>query len=88
MLQIFFFIVTRPQNCSIAVVGKGEDLNIYDDDDVNPYLEGLDQEERRGGAGASKDAPAAAPAEGEGEGEEGSSAPPPPPADDQAQVCT
>ncbi|XP_068250470.1 proteasome subunit alpha type-1-like [Palaemon carinicauda] len=73
------------KNCSIAVVGKGEKLNIYDDDDVNPYLEGLDQEERRGGAGTSRDAPAAAAAEGEGEGdgEEGSSAPPPPPSDDQ-----
>merc|ERR1719312_1610030 len=32
------------KNCSIAVVGKGEKLAIYDDDDVSPFLEGLDQE--------------------------------------------
>merc|ERR1711909_173440 len=38
------------KNCSIAVVGKNEKLQIYDDDDVSPFLEGLDQEERRGGA--------------------------------------
>ena len=35
------------KNCSIAVIGKGEDLNIYEDDNVSTYLEGLDQEERR-----------------------------------------
>ncbi|KAK4319837.1 hypothetical protein Pmani_009255 [Petrolisthes manimaculis] len=45
------------KNCSVAVVGQGEDLSIYEDDDVNPYLEGLDQEERRGGAGRSETQP-------------------------------
>ena len=42
--------LTRFQNCSLAVVGEGEDLQIFDDEQVAPYLEGLDQEERRGGA--------------------------------------
>merc|ERR1712025_23196 len=54
------------KNCSVAVVGEGEDLSIYDDEDVNLYLEGLDQEERRGGAGVSirdRDAAAAAAAD-------------------------
>lgn len=65
------------KNCSIAVVGGGEKLSIYDDEDVTPYLEGLDQEERRGGTGASREAPAStAPSTGE----DGSSAPSPPPA--------
>lgn len=62
------------QNCSIAVVGDGDKLSIYDDDDVSPYLEGLDQEERRGGTGAARDAPAPAADEGS------SSTPAPPPA--------
>ncbi|XP_076045220.1 proteasome subunit alpha type-1-like [Oratosquilla oratoria] len=39
------------KNCSISVVGSGEELNIYEDDAVSVHLEGLDQEERRGGAG-------------------------------------
>ncbi|KAA0203203.1 hypothetical protein HAZT_HAZT000755 [Hyalella azteca] len=43
------------KNCSLAVVGEGEDLQIFDDDRVAPYLEGLDQEERRGGAAAKDD---------------------------------
>lgn len=36
----------------MAVLGKDEPLKIYDDDEITPYLEGLDQEERRD-AGAS-----------------------------------
>ncbi|KAK8405287.1 hypothetical protein O3P69_001693 [Scylla paramamosain] len=65
------------KNCSIAVVGVGEKLSIYDDEDVSPYLEGLDQEERRGGTAAAREAPAStAPSAGE----EGSAAPSPPPA--------
>ena len=36
------------QNCSLAIVGKGEELSILDEDDITPHLEGLDQEERRG----------------------------------------
>ncbi|XP_053638668.2 proteasome subunit alpha type-1 isoform X1 [Cherax quadricarinatus] len=73
------------KNCSIAIVGKGEDLSIYDDDDVNPYLEGLDQEERRGGAGGARDAqPPAAPTAA-AEEDDAASAPPPPPTDEQPQ---
>lgn len=75
--RVFFFFL---QNCSLAIVGKGEDLSIYDDDDVSPYLEGLDQEERRGGAGGSRDAQ---PPAGD---DEAAPAPPPPPAEDQPQV--
>lgn len=65
------------------MVGEGDKLSIYDDDDVSPYLEGLDQEERRGGTGATRDAPAST-------GEDGSSsAPAPPPAagDQVSGVC-
>lgn len=36
------------KNCSLAIVGKGEELSILDEDDITPHLEGLDQEERRG----------------------------------------
>ncbi|KAF2366858.1 Proteasome subunit alpha/beta [Trinorchestia longiramus] len=54
------------KNCSLAVVGEGEDLQIFDDDRVAPYLEGLDQEERRGAAAA----------RGDGDGEETEAAPP------------
>ncbi|XP_045604111.1 proteasome subunit alpha type-1 isoform X1 [Procambarus clarkii] len=78
------------KNCSIAVVGKDEDLSIYDDDDVNPYLEGLDQEERRGGTGAPRDAqpPAGgddAAAASSTDAAASAAAPPPPPTDDQPQ---
>ena len=37
------------QNVSIGVVGKGMDFTIYDDGGVEPYLAGLESEERRGG---------------------------------------
>lgn len=57
------------------MVGEGEKLSIYDDDDVSPYLEGLDQEERRGGTGASREAPPST-----REDDSSSSAPVPPPA--------
>jgi len=36
------------KNCSLAVVGEDEKLHVFDDEEVAPYLEGLDQEERRG----------------------------------------
>ncbi|RXG61522.1 Proteasome subunit alpha type-1 [Armadillidium vulgare] len=39
------------KNCSMAVVGKCDPLKLYDDDAIAPFLEGLDQEERRGGGG-------------------------------------
>jgi len=54
------------KNCSIAVVGEGEKLSIFEDDDVTPHLEGLEQEERRGGSGTAAAAPAEA-ADEEGE---------------------
>lgn len=67
VLYLSMWHICMLQNCSVAVVGEGEDLSIYEDDDVNPYLEGLDQEERRGGTGRSgaqpppsDDAPASA----------------------------
>lgn len=71
------------QNCSLAVVGEGEDLQIFDDDQVAPYLEGLDQEERRGGAGA-KEA-GEEPAEAADEG--GDQPPPAPPAEVGRTTC-
>lgn len=37
------------KNVSIGVVGKGMDFTIYDDAGVEPYLAGLESEERRGG---------------------------------------
>jgi 20S proteasome subunit alpha 6 len=37
------------QNVSIGVVGKGMDFTIYDDGGVEPFLAGLEGEERRGG---------------------------------------
>lgn len=62
------------------MVGDGEKLSIYDDDDVSPYLEGLDQEERRGGTGATREAPPST-------GEDGSSSAPVPPPATGDQVC-
>ena len=56
---------------------------MYDDDDVTPYLEGLDQEERRGGTGAPKEA---APSTAPTTGDDAASAPSPPPAAGE-QVC-
>lgn len=58
------------------MVGEGEELQIFDDEQVSPYLEGLDQEERRGGAREASTEEG----EGEGEGEDrGSDQPPPAP---------
>lgn len=37
------------QNVSVGVVGKGLDFTIYDDTGVEPFLSGLEAEERRGG---------------------------------------
>jgi len=58
------------KNCSLAVVGEGEDLKVFEEESIAPYLEGLDQEERRGGSNRSApaaDAPAPAdpPAQGD-----------------------
>ena len=36
------------QNCSLAIVGEGADLEVLDDAAVTPFLEGLDREDRRG----------------------------------------
>jgi len=64
------------KNCSIAVVGKGEKLAIYDDDDVSPFLEGLDQEERRGGAAIPKEDPAPSADDGAAPSDAAADAPP------------
>lgn len=37
------------KNVSIAIVGKAVDFSIFDDENVEPYLAGLEGEERRGG---------------------------------------
>ena len=36
------------KNVSVAVVGKDEDFTIYDDEKVDPFLAGIEGEERRG----------------------------------------
>jgi len=63
------------KNVTISVVGVDKDLKIYEDDAVDPYLQLIAGEERRGGAAAADDdeppapAPAAddAPAPGDGD---------------------
>lgn len=35
------------QNVSIAIVGKDMEFTIYDDDDVAPFLEGLEERPQR-----------------------------------------
>lgn len=54
------------KNVSISVVGKDHDFTIYDDARVDPFLAGIEGEERRGQrpaaegeAAAAEDAPAA-----------------------------
>jgi len=37
------------KNVSVGVVGKGMDFTIFDNEDVEPFLAGLEGEERRGG---------------------------------------
>merc|ERR1712071_215626 len=37
------------RNVSVGVVGKGMDFTIFDNEDVEPFLAGLEGEERRGG---------------------------------------
>ena len=46
---VFNFCAFILQNVSIGVVGKGLDFTIYDDAGVEPFLAGLEGEERRGG---------------------------------------
>jgi len=60
------------KNVSVAVVGKDQVFTIYDDALVDPFLAGIEGEERRGHRAAAADAAAepAAP-----EGEEGGAAP-------------
>ena len=48
------------KNVSIAVVGKGTPFKIYDDAGVDPFLAGIEGEERRGQRPAAEEAPAAA----------------------------
>merc|ERR1712111_152864 len=57
------------KNVSVSVVGKGHDFTIYDDALVDPFLAGIEGEERRGQRAAGE-------GEGEGAGEgEGGEAP-------------
>ena len=52
------------KNVSISVVGKDHDFTIYDDARVDPFLAGIEGEERRGQRAAAADADEApAPAE-------------------------
>jgi len=60
------------KNVSVAVVGKDHPFTIYDDAAVDPFLAGVEGEERRGQRGGA----AAAPAEGEEGGEEAPAAAP------------
>ena len=48
------------KNVSIAVVGKGTQFAIYDDASVDPFLAGIEGEERRGQRPAAEDTPAEA----------------------------
>lgn len=43
----FFFLHCLPQNVSIGIVGKDLEFTIYDDDDVSPFLEGLEERPQR-----------------------------------------
>ena len=45
------------QNCTVSVVGEGQDMKIYDDDEVQQFLALIEGEERSRGAGR-KDPPA------------------------------
>lgn len=51
------------KNVSISVVGKDHDFTIYDDSRVDPFLAGIEGEERRGQRAAAADDAEAAPAE-------------------------
>lgn len=69
------------KNCSLGIVGKDHDFTIYDDNQVEQYLQMIEGEERSSGAGK-EDEPAAMDqdqAEGQ-EGEGGAPAPVPDPA--------
>ncbi|XP_012889577.1 PREDICTED: proteasome subunit alpha type-1 [Dipodomys ordii] len=43
----FVHFVISPQNVSIGIVGKDLEFTIYDDDDVSPFLEGLEERPQR-----------------------------------------
>jgi 20S proteasome subunit alpha 6 len=60
------------KNVSVAVVGKGMNFTIYDDAHVEPFLAGIEGEERRGQRPAAAEAAeGGAPAEGEAAPQEG-----------------
>merc|ERR1712130_318525 len=58
------------KNVSIAVVGKDTPFTIHDDSSVDPFLAGIEGEERRGQRPAAGEE-GAAPAKGEGEAGQG-----------------
>lgn len=46
-LYIYKFPSTPHQNVSIGIVGKDLEFTIYDDDDVSPFLDGLEERPQR-----------------------------------------
>ena len=61
MISLSVQVDLTNKNVSIAVVGKDTPFAIHDDSSVDPYLAGIEGEERRGRGVAD----AAAPAEGD-----------------------
>lgn len=55
------------KNASVAIVGKGMDFTVFEDDAVEPYLEAIknDERTRRGGTSSGDSAPAAKPEDSE-----------------------
>ena len=46
--NIYYQVDLTNKNVSVAVVGKGMNFTIYDDAHVEPFLAGIEGEERRG----------------------------------------
>eukprot|EP00088_Acartia_fossae_P036900 TRINITY_DN380_c0_g2_i1.p1 TRINITY_DN380_c0_g2~~TRINITY_DN380_c0_g2_i1.p1 ORF type:complete len:284 (-),score=75.42 TRINITY_DN380_c0_g2_i1:88-939(-) len=64
------------KNVSVAVVGKGMPFTIYDDAKVEPFLAGIEGEERRGQRPAAGAAAEEGAAEGEAAADDGAAQPP------------
>jgi len=63
------------KNVSVAIVGKGHNFTIYDDSTVEPFLAGIEGEERRGQRAAAPAEEGAEGGEGGEDGGEGAAAP-------------
>ncbi|KAG9463642.1 hypothetical protein GDO78_021372 [Eleutherodactylus coqui] len=48
-------LVFCPQNVSIGIVGKDLEFTIYDDEEVEPFLEGLEERPQRKVAAPAED---------------------------------